>query len=602
MANIGLDGFLGEEEKRLVDLDWLDVKEEDYKNLPFDPIPSYIAEPKLVEQWSHTEDSSNLKLVPNSEFNFNYNLPTRLSSDLEKDVAELLKLTAKEMMSGKTGNELVKAIKEKSNPLVIKAAQEHLQKLAKEQGLLGGVYIDPTVFSSCSEGSSFVAKKAKTAKYVKAMSACSNCVSNDCGRCGIYKKRISSEINYDQELFDFYSKHISSLLGKSVSIQSKDELQKAFSLKREEGPRVAEFKPKVSKSEKEKEDTLEKKKEEFETQVEKLKTELSNVIGSRIAREISSVMCRDYNAKVIKDFISLKYSKEDLNKNKEVFNYVLSKQGSLGRVFVEADMFPQDIPLEDNLSNIPGVKFIIIRPNSPVNQNSGLGKFRNRCRGLNKVIVDSINDIPREAFVSEFQKYPEEVTSKIASIFEKDPIQGIRLAFLQTELLKNKKSSAPIITENFELQAKLDINRYEPKMNQNVSLTSKKIAQALDKGFPLSSIIKTGRKLGVPDEEIKVNIKKAFEGMSSIHKRQLDVNVSLPENVKVKVSQKDISFDLDKKVNEHNAHEISFNSSEAPMDNLVMDMDLKEASLDLKDIDKKSSDIEISGMNEFTIG
>jgi len=27
MANIGLDGFLGEEEKRLVDLDWLDIKD-----------------------------------------------------------------------------------------------------------------------------------------------------------------------------------------------------------------------------------------------------------------------------------------------------------------------------------------------------------------------------------------------------------------------------------------------------------------------------------------------------------------------------------------------------------------------------------------------
>jgi hypothetical protein len=600
MANIGLDGFLGKEEKRLVDLDWLDIKEGDYNNLPFDPIPHYIAEPKLVQQWSHEEDSSNLNLVPNSNFNFNYNMPSRMSSDIEKDVADLLNITAKEMMTGKTGAELVKAIQEKTSPMVIKAAQEHLQKLAKEQGLLGGVYIDPTVFNSCPEGSEFVAKRAKTAKFVKAMSSCAACVHNSCGRCTLYKKRIASEINYDQELFSFYSKHISSLLGRNVEIQSKDELQRAFTARKEDGPRIAEFKPKISKTTKEEEDSLEKKKIEFENQVESLKKDLDKVYGSKIAKDISSLMVRNYSAKIIKDHITSKYSSEEFNTNKQIFDYVLSKQGTLGKVYIDADMLPINTASRSDVESYlkkhaSKIAIVLVRDNS---ENKDVIKMV--CSKLDKTVVSSVEAISKESFQKEFDTYPESITSKVSSIFEKDAVKGLRLSFLQYELTK-RESSAKVITENFDLQAKLDPTRYEPDMSKEASITPKKIVTALDKGYSLSSIIKIGRKLGVADDIIKANIVTALSDLTSVHKRQLDIPVNLPASVKVKVSQRDLSFELDNHVTEHTAHEISFNSSEAPVDTLVKDLDLKDSNLDLKDIDKKSSDIEISGMNEFTI-
>ena len=599
MANIGLDGFLGKEEKRLVDLDWLDIKDGEYENLPFDPIPHYIAEPKLIEEWSHEEDSSNLNLVPNSEFNFNYNMPSRLSSDVEKDVTELLKFTAKEMMTGKTGTELVKVIKEKTNPLVIKAAQEHLKELAKEQGLLGGVYVDPTVFKNCSEGSQFVTKKSKTSKYVKAMSSCSACIHNSCGRCAVYKKRIASEINYDQELFNFYSKHISSLLGRTIEIQSKDDLQRAFTSKREEKPRIAEYKPKISKDEKE-EDTLEKKKEDLDSQVETLKEELGKVFSAKIAKDIASLLVKNYSAKIIKDHITNKYSSEEFNSNRRIFEYVLSKQGSLGRVYIDANIIPGNTAskrdLEDYLKKFAAnIHYVVVDEDFP--NKSIIGSV---CSKLNKKVVSSIKDISKEAFQKEFETYPENITSKIASIFEKDYIKGLRLAFLQSELTR-RVSASSVITENFDLQAKLDPTRYEPKMSKEASLTPKKIVHALDKGYSLSSIIKTGRKLGVSDEIIKANLKEAFGELKSVHKRQLDIPVNLPEGVDIKVSQRDLSFELDKPISEHKAHEIAFNSSKAPMDTLVKELELKDSNLDLSDIDKKYSDINISEMEEFTI-
>jgi len=602
MANIGLDGFLGKDEKRLVNLDWLNVNLADYENLPFDEVPSYIAEPKLIQEWSHEDADSNFKLVPNSNMNFNYDLPkNHMASDIEHDVQELLKLTAKEMMLGKTGTELVKSIREKTSPMIIKAAEEHLRVLAKEQGLLGGVYVDPTIFPSCHEGSQFVSKRAKTAKYVKAMSACGSCIHNSCGRCDVYKKRIATEINYDQELFNFYSKHISSLLGKTIEIQSKDDLQRAFTAKKEEKPRIAEFKPSIAKSKDEKElDTLEKRKDEFETQLQSLKTELNNVLGNKVSKEVASLLVRNYDAKVIKDHVTKKYSSAEYNANKEVFAKILSEQGSLGKVYVDSQLFPVNTAsnrdVEDYLNKVASlVKVVVVKEGS---ENEAIVK--RVCAKLGKEVVSSVEEIAHSHYAAEFNKYPEDITSKLASIFEKNATQGLRLAFLQKQI-SNRTSSAPVITENYGLQAKLDPTRYEPKITQSVSMTPEKIASALDSGYYLSSIIKTGRKLGVEDDVIKANVKKAFERISSVHKRQLDIPVNLPSNVEVKVSQKDISFELDKPVYASNAHEINFNSSEAPVDTLVKDLELKDSNLDLSDIDKKSADIEISGMNEFTI-
>jgi len=599
MASVGLDSFLGEKEKRLVDLDWLNIDEGEYENLPFDPTPHYIAEPKLIQEWSHEEDSSNLNLIPNSEFNFNYNTPSRMSKDIKNDVDKLIKNTAKEMMSGKTGSELIRVIKEKSNTLIIKSAQKHLIKLAKEQGLLGGVYIDPTIFNNCSDGSKFVAKKAKTAKYIKAMSACASCIHNSCSRCSIYKKRIASEIVYDQELFNFYSKHISSLLGKTIEIQSKNDLQKAFTATTEENIKIAEYKPTIYKSKLD-ENTLENKKEKFENQIESLKEELNKVFSKKIAIDLSSLMFQNYDAKIIKNYVAEKYSSEELNNNKAVFSYILSKQGSLGKVFADVDLFPQEINLSTFLDKIPNIKFIIVKPESSTRSNPEFGIFKNKCRMLNKKIIPSISEIPDTAFQEEFDGYPKEITSRLSSIFKKNAMKGLRLAFLQFELTK-RKSTAPVITENFDLQAKLDPTCYEPNMTKTISLTPNKVVHALVKGYSLSSIIKTGRKLGIDDKSIKVTLKKAFKNLKSVHKRQLDIPVSLPKNVEIIASQQDLSFELNKPIQKHNAHEIIFNSSEAPIDTLVKDLELKDSTLNLDDINNKSSDLEITGMSEFTI-
>jgi len=603
MAHIALDDFFKTETKRgLSNLDWLDVDMEEYNNLPFDSVPEYITIPKLEEAWTHENDDSKLKLIPNSDFNFNYKAPKK--SSMDEDIKELVKFAKKQMMSGKVGDDLVNSVKERTNVHVIKAAYKELAKLAEEQGLLGTVYVDPTVFSSCREGSEFLKKRAKTAKYVTSMSSCADCTQNNCGRCSLFKRNIRASVEYNESLYNFYSKHLSSVQGKDVRIASRDDLKEAFIDKHSKKTteiKVAEFKPKISE---ELGVTLESKKEDFQKQMEDLKKDLSSIPKASVASELSTLIVKGYSDKVIKDHILTKFSSEERRVNSSVFSSVLGKLGSLGRVYVEASLLPIDLLNEKATRNFLAgyvnktVRYVLV--DSSFKNKKGYDKFSNICRKMGKEIVFSIDDIPRDAWKMAFSEYSETITSKLSSVFEKNPPQGLRLAYIQNE--KQSQYKEPVVQENFELKKKLSTEIYNPpKKEASVVFTSEKISFALDKGFTFSSIIKTGKELGVSANEVKSNLSDALNKRSSLQRYQIDASIEVPEGLEIKATQKDISIDMAKTLKQRDAHEILHNSSEAPVDTLTAAMGLIESELVTAGLDKKSEDIEIEGLGEFTI-
>jgi len=587
-----LDKFLNEKEAKLVDLDWLDVNQKDYDNLPFNDIPQYIAIPKLEEAWSHREDT-NFNLVPNVDLDFKYNRP---QENKPNDVLDLLNFTKKQMMSGKTGSDLVEVIKTKATPNLIKEAYDRLKELSLEQGLLGNVYIDASVFSKCEEGSNFVAKRAKTAKYVKAIPKCNDCFYNKKGRCDIYRKFVAKEINYDEDLFNFYSKHFSSLRGKEVNITSKEDIQKEFLAKVVEKPRIAEFKPTTKEKE---EKSLEDITENYDKYMEDLKKELSNVKKESVEKEISMLLVKGYSGSVIRDYIKTKYSKEEFTLNKDAFNSVLAFQGSAGEVFMDLDKLPIDTKDQGKLKDFlkdhaQKVKFLVVDPKGQHGKGPDYKKIEDVSRQLNKKIVPTINDIPKHAWKEAFEEYSDIIKNKVGFIFESNPVKGLRLAFIQKELTKTNFKVLKR-AEDYNLKATLDTTEYNPQGKNEVYFTPKKISNALDKGYTLSCIINTGKKLGVDENSITLNIKKAFENISSVHKYQVDVPVTLPKNVKVVVSQKDVSSDLDKPLSE--IHEFSFNSSKAPVDSMVSDFGLKESSITIEDSEKQSYEVDLKSLS-----
>ena len=577
-----LDDFF-KKDGRLVNLDWLDIDPKDYENLPFNDIPPYIAIPKLEEAWSNVEDT-NLNLVPNSDLNFNYEKP-----DSKKDVEDLLAFTKKQMMSGKKGNSLVEILKERSTPELIKKAYSRLKELSLEQGLLGNVYIDPTVFARCEEGSNFVSKKTKTARFVKAMDKCSNCCFNKKGRCDVYKKNIASQINYDAEMLDFYSRHFSNLNGQKITLSSKEELQKQFLFEPKIETKVAEFKPNTTEA---KEKSLEDLENQYDSQLQELKNEISKAKEFEVGKDVSSFLIKGYSSRSIKDYIKTRYSSEEFEKNKETFNSILAYQGSLGKVYIDADKLSISTAseIENFIREIPKIKYVVVNPNGKLGS-----KIEEVCKRHNKEVVPTVNDIPKQAFRNEFEGYPSNIKSKVASIFEVDHIRGLRLAFIQDELIKTNFKTPKI--ENFELTAGMSLTEHTPKIINDVYFSHNKVINALDKGYPLSSIVRTAKNLGISDEEISNNIKKAFENIKQVSKHQLDINFSIPENVKVVMSQKDVNAGLEKPL--ENLPE--FNSSKASIDTSVKDFDLRESSLNTSDIKEAKQDIEIKELNKFNI-
>lgn len=599
MSNICLDGFLSDEDKkyaRLSDLDWLDIDPADYENMPFDDTPEYIAIPKLEQAWTHTDDRSNFNLVPNSNMDFNYKTPdnTKMDNTRIHDVKELINYTKKQMMAGKKGEVLKKIIQQKSLPKIIKSALKHLIKLSEEQGLLGDVYIDPTIFKNCDKGAEFVRKRAKTAKYVLAMDKCTGCIFNHNNRCENYKKHIAKDIVYDEELFNFYSKHLSNTAGKDIKICSRKELQQAFVKEITKETKVAEFKPKISETEDEK--TLKEKEDEYRNHMESLKKELSNVMGSKVAKDVGIMLSKGYSGKIIKDHIDKKYSAKEFRENKEIISNLLLKQGSLGHVYLDAFLLPinicKDKKAKDYLEKqARDIKYIVSR----------CSHSTCRCKNLNKKIVSKLTDIPKEVWDAKFNKYSSDIKEKIASIYNKNPQKGLRLAFLQEDISK-VSFKAPKNIENYNLKEAIDINEYKVKEYKGINFTPKKITAALDKGFTLSSIMYIGKKLGVKEQEIIDNIKKAFdENVTSVNKYQIDVAIDIPEKINIVMTGKDISNDLEKPLSD--IHKISYDSSEAPSDTLVNDLQLTESSLDTSSISTNYDDdgVEISGLGQLTI-
>ena len=339
MANNSLDSFWDDNKTSVTNFDWLDIDPSEYDNVPFHDLPSYMAIPKLEEAWCHTKDTQNFNLVPNMDMNLNVQGPQDSKKDNSSEIKSLVDYVKKQMMSGKTGKDLVELVSKKATPAIIKEAYPELQKLAKEQGLLGNVYVDPTVFERCTVGAEYTGRMAKTAKFVLSMNRCSNCMHNRCQRCEVYKKKIASEVIYDQDTLNFYSKHFSNISGRNVTISSRNELQNKFNYKPEVIERVAANKPNLDEQE---EKTLDQKKKEYNKNVEELKKSLSDLTEVKVGNEISALLIKGYDSKVIASHIKNKYSAKEYTSVKNVISYILAKQGSLGRIFVEADFLPVD--------------------------------------------------------------------------------------------------------------------------------------------------------------------------------------------------------------------------------------------------------------------
>lgn len=187
------------------DLDWLDVDEQDYREMDSLPKQNLDVVPDLKALWRHQDEPASM-FVPNQDLPKTMGdlgaLPMRVAPEVIIRTARLA------IMRSTAPQAIFSALRQRFDLDSLKEARAALGSVLAERGLLGGYYIDATDFPKCAQGgpaAHFVQRYAKDAKFVKAKTACGECqhkqvLADESERCGVFHKQVVLDVPYTEEL------------------------------------------------------------------------------------------------------------------------------------------------------------------------------------------------------------------------------------------------------------------------------------------------------------------------------------------------------------------------------------------------------------------
>jgi hypothetical protein len=190
------------------DLSWLNVDEEMYREheaLPkqnLDIIPELQSAlswdgkdsrvPEITPLRPHAVVNRNPLDNPEATLRSNSSVPNRLAAYV---------------IAGLPDSSIAGRLSLEFSPGQLSAAHREASEILGEKGLLGNVYVDSKHFPRCAQDGphrEFVAKSAKRALFVIQKQACGGCVCNKSGTCTSFKKRLTTEVPYDQKTAAHY--------------------------------------------------------------------------------------------------------------------------------------------------------------------------------------------------------------------------------------------------------------------------------------------------------------------------------------------------------------------------------------------------------------
>jgi hypothetical protein len=186
------------------DLDWLDVNEQDYRELDTLPKQNLDVVPDLQALWNH-EDEPSTKFVPNT------GKPQTMAEVGGEDFTpeDITKRARLAIMQSTDPARIKHALTSRFSQDALQRAKGALAKVFAERGLLGRLYINAADFSKCNRGakgaSEFVRRFASEAQFVVAKAVCKDCqyrqvLADGNSRCSIFHKQIEIEVPYTEEL------------------------------------------------------------------------------------------------------------------------------------------------------------------------------------------------------------------------------------------------------------------------------------------------------------------------------------------------------------------------------------------------------------------
>lgn len=439
MANKNIDSFL-------VDHEWL--KAEDKDNSPFAPNQSHEQLDALGNAFSHEVAE-----------------PKKVSAAVEK-IRELVASAKRELMLGRSMGHVEASVLSNLHPALREMVSKELKKLASEVGLLGNVYIDPSAFSSCEDGSKLM-KNNRTASFAKKMASCSGCSFNQGGFCRMYKKALAQEIPFDNKTLDHYEQHlvVAGKIPAGSKIASKKDLQDAFL---STNGRTAESSSVVFHD---------------ESKRTQPKTKTAEVTTSKEARDIASDLSKRLSAgmqpTLFREYVTTRYASA-FKKHPEVIRKYADLVGSLGKVFVELSPFGN---IEDArkffAKHAPNVKYAL--------SDGKRGYTSLDEKALGKKIISSLSDIPS----SEWEKN----LKKAGKSYDPSELSANPVAVTKKAFLDSKQEKVASSNETFEMERDLEMTGHDPKVASVTANAKAEIESSLRMGKPLTSIIKHNNKV-----------------------------------------------------------------------------------------------------------
>jgi hypothetical protein len=214
MSELDLSAFL--KDASVADLDWLDVDEQQYRELDHLPKQNLDIAPDLEAFWGREGESPTNYLIPNV-----VTVPTAGISDpktmgdmsqvhgrLRGQAEEIAKVARFVLMQSNDVGRLRSELVTRFGAEPLREHRAVLASILKERGLLGRFYIAAADFPGCDRGGqavAFVRKYASEAKFVVAKTACEGCV---CAQktptggsvCSQFQKEIKVEVPYTDHL------------------------------------------------------------------------------------------------------------------------------------------------------------------------------------------------------------------------------------------------------------------------------------------------------------------------------------------------------------------------------------------------------------------
>lgn len=229
MSDLGdIGDFLDENKKPLSNLDWLDVDPKEYRRMEKLPEQNFDTVPELEAQWRDLGEDDNFRLSP---VNRAPEQPiTPFIMERRSSVEDVCDFAYRRLHAGDSAERVVQALKRNFDADSLQASQAGLKSVLAERGLVGNVYIDSALFSDCHKGNpKGITANAQKAPILKGKKACGDCIHNSNGRCGVFHKEISMEVEYSKDLMASFSERLTSE-GKTLvaSGSNKSRLQAAI--------------------------------------------------------------------------------------------------------------------------------------------------------------------------------------------------------------------------------------------------------------------------------------------------------------------------------------------------------------------------------------